>query len=176
MASSSIPTAYGSARVRGQPASQSSSSTQDRLRQLEEEASVTRLELARKQGHQVWLRDDERYAPLHDDLTVSIVAEGTIRIGPPHLLTFTYDNHTPTHVHVKQQVTSKKTTQKNDDYRDMSDSDESSSESLTSDDEETYEIVDRVKIPAEHISYPLDLPSDARRGKSYAFFVIAPEE
>jgi hypothetical protein len=102
-----------------------------------------------------------------------VVAEGTIKIGPPHLLTFTYDNHTPSHTQVKRQEPSKKV-EKDDKYRDMSSSDESSSESIESDEDEEYETIRRVAIPSENISYPLDLPSTVKKGKSYGFFVTAP--
>jgi hypothetical protein len=153
----------------------SSRVTPEELQALEESVDSMRNELARKKGLSIWLTSDPRYSSLHDDLSVEVVAEGTIKIGPPHLLTFTYDNYTPTHIQVRREDSKRTNKKKEDEYRDMSSSDESSSSSLEEEDVEEYETIRRVSIPSTNVSYPLDLPSSVKKGKSYGFFVIAPE-
>lgn len=146
-----------------------------RLEELEKERERLIIELARKRGLTVMLSNDPRYSDLHEDLDNNIITEGRILIGPPHLLSFTYDTLTPGHV--RRMVPSSSSSIKNEELEDMSDSDDSSS-SDSEDEviEPKYEVTERMPIPSDNVQYTLDIPHYAKKGKRYDFFVLAPSQ
>jgi hypothetical protein len=146
-----------------------------RLQALEKERELLLVEMNKKRGATVLLTADPRYSSLHEDLESNVAAEGRILIGPPHLLSFTYDDLNPSHV--RRMVTTRREVTKVEEVEDMSDSDDSSSSSGDegSNRESLYE-EERMAIPSTSIPYAIDLPPYAKKGKRYDFFVLHPSD
>lgn len=146
---------------------------QKRLQALEKERELLLLEATKKRGATVLLTEDPRYVSLHEDLESNIAAEGRILVGPPHLLSFLYDSLNPSHV---RRINTRRETTKVEEIEDMTDSEDSSSSSDEETDREPSYGEERMAISSLSIPYTIDLPTYAKKGKRYDFFVLSPAQ
>lgn len=138
---------------------------EERLKMLQKEVTELSRLIVTKKGKVVMLANDPRYSSLRTDITADVIAEGRIRIGPPHALFFTYDELNPQYADVRARF-AKET------LADMSDSDDDGDEE---DNAPEYEMSVRLPISSESVSYSFDLPDKIEEGKIYGFFVLRGE-
>ena len=134
------------------------------ISELEEQIKTTRLKLEQLEkslvimrGNTVLLSNDERFSALREDLTVTVIAEGIITIGNPHILLFIYDNKYPSNVRTAQPT-------KTSTIQDLSDDEQDDIPEVNT---------DTLPVTSDFIGYSFDIPKQAVNGQKYAFFVTA---